>query len=348
MTICLPNPALGIDGSVARAIGPRDGCCPPSICSIDLCGLMCNYVNLLPRGPLWDKPKALAMDWAKACCAAGTLDEGECLPPKGCTSLAAYALYTARRLFVVLQEALWPALREASPYTAFTTLDDWLVRLGWQDCFAAGCRDPYLGALTPVEIPGPCKPVYVDLDYGDDLTCAVKRGIVIALWRLNLGIIRNLDAINFVIAELGAVLSPARVSCKEDLPCPCETADCAGGVMSSCPEPDEENPGDPSETVDPCCLPCRHVVLTIAPSRGWLVKCTPRTCDPVSLCDRGVCPPAEGCETVEARYARGDGDPEDLPDFIWPGVLAAECIVRSLLPPGTRILIERSFPDDPD
>lgn len=344
MNLCLPNPALGIDGRVARATAVRDGCCPPSICSIDLCGLMCNYLNLLPRGPLWDKPKALAMDWAKACCASGTLDEGECLPPKGCTSLAAYALYTARRLFIVLQEALWPALRESSPYTAFTTLDDWLTRLGWQDCFAAGCRDPYLGAQTPVETAGPCGPVFVPLGYDDDLACAVKRGVVIALSRLNLGIIRNLDAINFVIAELGAVVTPLRISCKEDLPCPCGKADCAGGSMSSCPEPGDE--ADPYEVIDPCCRPCRHVVLQIAPARNWLVKCDPRTCDPVSLCDRGVCPPDEGCETIDAWYERQPEDPEDIPDRVWPGILAAECIVRSLLPPGDLILIERSFPEE--
>lgn len=190
----------GIDGSVPIGTLPPTGCCPPSVCELSVDALKCTMVSLLPNGPLWDKSKEAGYVCDTNCtpvCPDGKGDEEEL-----CGSLVAHAVYTARKLYYFIQNAIWPALRESRPETAFDTLDDWLDRLGWIDCYNSYCRSADLGEMTPYEILGPCGPEYCPPQFSKDLALVYKRGIVMALWRLRNGIIPNLDSINFILEPL--------------------------------------------------------------------------------------------------------------------------------------------------
>ena len=266
---------LGIDGLAPSAILSDPTCCPPSLCQIDACALACNFVHSLPSGPLWDKAKRTAL--AKLSCAEPiTFDET-------CTSIVAYAGQAGLHLHMLLREALWPAIRESHPATAFDTLDDWLDRLGWQDCFrcACDCIDYDRGeGRPPYElIQSDGRSICCPSEAPEGLTQAVKKNIVIALWRLRLGIIANLDSINFVIEPLGAHLAP-----------------------------------DP-ETEDGCCVPA-FILSPIS--------------DSIAAACLIECPRGEPCPAVQAYWLLNcDGAGDDR--RIYPGILAAECIVRSIL-----------------
>jgi hypothetical protein len=58
-----------------------------------------------------------------------------------------------------------------------------------------------------------CGPSFCADDPTGDLACAVKRATVIALERLSLGVIRNADAINFVLEPLHARVEMATSGC---------------------------------------------------------------------------------------------------------------------------------------
>src|SRR5207244_9658331 len=119
-----------------------------------------------------------------------------------------------------------------------------------------------------------------------------KKAIVISLTRAQMGVIRNLCGLNWIIEPLGAQLSP---------------------VFS-----------DPVIDDSPCASECAEpTAFEVAPSRDWL--------DGVAPCD--ICEMREGPPRVQAYWDRGCDRPAGLPDRIWPGVLSAECIVRSMLPP---------------
>ena len=127
---------LGIDGRAPKGELPPDGCCPPKLCHIDPCGLACNFVNALPRGPLWDLDKATAL--ASGC--AEPL-QGNIGP------VVRHAIYAAKRLHATLMSALWPALRESDPATAYDTLDEWLDRCGGCDSGDGAARPQRDGDL---------------------------------------------------------------------------------------------------------------------------------------------------------------------------------------------------------
>ncbi len=258
----------------------EDACCPPPLCELDYCAMACAFINLLPSGPLWDRPKAEALSRypsaGPAACAPAPA------PEMGCQSLVAYAIYMSQILVDLLRNALAPTLREADPYTAVTTLDDWLDRLGWQDCYATQCRSVLLGDLTPYEIMGECGPIFCPVASPPELELAVKRGIVIALSRANMGGIKTLYWLNWVIEPLGAKIEGRNIL----------TADC--------------------DTVQ----------FTIS-----------RISDTLPAVIDGYCLPEAAAETVPADITRGDCDrPAGAPEVIWPGIVAAECIVRSMLP----------------
>lgn len=279
---------LGIDGYVD--VGNVDGqsCCPPTLCDLDLCSMICNFVNLLPRGPLWDNSKKNVLDRYRNGC-NGT----ETIPcpavPEACTTLVAHSIYTARKIHDVLVNGLFAVVREFDPRTAYFTLDDWLERLGWVDCYGSACRSAVLGALTPYEIEGDCGPVFVAPDAPEALQKAVKRGVVLALVRLNMGIIKNLDGINFVLEPLGAELVPFIDACTVD--------------------------PDTGETACP-------IVFSILPTAG-LTRACELTCPTYEQYYECVNNP------IQNSYNPGV---VGLPETIYPGLLSAECIVRSLLP----------------
>lgn len=190
----------GIDGLVPNAEIEGASCCPPDPCSITAENVACNFINLLPSGPLWDEAKYRGVQcggWCEANCNSGD-----------CASLVNYAAFLGRRLHAMIQDNLWPSLRESSPYTAFETLDEWLERFAWRDCYMGTCRSPALGELTPYEIMGECGPQYCPPTFSDDLALLYKRGIVIALHRMRMRPVRNLAALNFVLEYLYTEVIP--------------------------------------------------------------------------------------------------------------------------------------------
>jgi len=71
---------------------------------------------------------------------------------------------------------------------------------------------------------------------------------------------------------------------------------------------------------DSLCSPSME--LEIFPFQDWLEGCW----------SGDVCDTLSPLPKVSAKWDRGCDKPAGLPDTIWPGILAAECIVRSMLP----------------
>lgn len=286
---------LSADGCIDEAGAISfDDCCPLPLGQIDACALACSFVNLLPSGPMWDRAKAQMLDYYRQGNPQNACDFTCPAPELECQSVVAYAVYLSKVFLNIINGALWPALRESDPSTAVTTLDDWLARLGWQDCYKTACRDVLLGDLTPYEIQGVCGPVFCPVDTPPELECAVKRGIAQALTRANMGGIKNLCWMNWVIEPLGASLAPKNVSA------------CTVNY-----------PGKP-------CMPCDGPQFTICNVGTTLPRCKE------DLSPGGNSAEADNISAV--IRLRDCDKAAGMPSEIWPGVIAAECIVRSLLP----------------
>ena len=287
----IPVTILGADGCVPFRVPEYEGCCPPPLCGNDLCCTFVAFFNLLPSGPMWDYWKAAAISYFER-----NDDPAECpiVKDPSCPSLILHAIYTVLRLRHVVHNALWPAFRESNPTTAVTTLDAHLARLHWEDCYRQHCRSVLLGELTPYEIWTECGPVFCEVDFPPELEAAVKKGIVTALSRANMGIIKNLCGLNWIIEPLGAKIVP----------------------IYPPPAPDQSLP-------DPCDVyNCSDVAFQIIHSQDWL--------EGVGSGD--ICEVNQPPDKVSAVWDRACDKPAGLPDQIWPGVLAAECIIRSMLP----------------
>jgi hypothetical protein len=291
---------LSADGCVTAALPEDLGCCPPPLCGNDLCCTFVAFMNLLPSGPLWDYWKAAAISYFQS-----SDDPASCplLQDPRCPSLVLHAIYTVLKLRHVVHTGLWPALRESNPYTAVTTLDNHLARLHWEDCYAQHCRSVLLGEITPYEIYSECGPVFCGADFPPELECAVKRGIAIALTRANMGVIKNICGLNWVIDPLGAEIKPV--------------------------------PGPPPAITDPECDPygCEAgpTHFEICQTRDWI-----EGCGSGDICDTLLPRPK-----IPAVWGFGCDRPAGLPAIIWPGVLAAECIVRSMMPANCPSTISR-------
>jgi hypothetical protein len=279
---------LGADGyTLQNNADLDDGCCTDVLCA-PFCDTACSFISLLPSGPMWDKQKQEAVRQVVEC--GGEASIGDC------PSLALYAVYAARVLIEMRETILFPAVRESKPATAITTLDDWLERYGWQDCYRSTCRSDYQAMFSPYEIEGGCGTEYCPAVFDATFECALKHAILLSLVRMQRGVIKNLDGINWVIAPLGAALSPKRwpTVVNEYL-----RGDCP-------PEPDETIP----------CF-CDVAEFEIC-----------QTVDALPLC------PSTMCETMPQTYVAAiqtyqcaDNPPVEL----YPGVIAAECIVRAML-----------------
>ncbi len=281
----------GADGLVSAGVITSDGCCP-WLCA-DECALICTFIELLPTGPAWDQAKTRGLSYYRNASDATEYCSQPCdIGNTTCSTMVGYATYLGRVLNDLINTALWPALRESDPTTAVTTLDDWLDRLGWQECYNSACRSNLLGILTPYEIMGECGPVFCPIDCDPELEIAVKRGTVIALKRLRMGITLNLDSINWVIAPLGAILRPRS---------PVEP-------VNAC-------------TDEPCCCGVEFEICNIGDTL------------PAVETDLGIrCGPSANTATVLAYCEPNPcSHPAGLPARIWPGVINAECIVRSML-----------------
>lgn len=279
----IEDATLGVDGyQLVGTVESDFACCAPKLCDMDPCSIACSMVNLLPRGPLWDKAKAQAMDRYQRTCGEIT-----CEPAiDGCTSMAAHAVYSGFRLYDMLMLTLFPALRESNPLTACTSMDDWLERLGWSDCFRGACRDPQFREITPYDNVQTCLPTFCERAVDPPkLAAAVKHGIIVALWRARLGFIKNVDGFNWILAPLGVAVDTLQ------------------------------------QTTNPPC----PLVVTLKPIASTL---------PCWQCTNCLSNPEQGQCTVPASFTVDDQTcnvPEGETVTIWPGLLAAECIVRSYL-----------------
>lgn len=262
------NYTLGIDGKVPFDPKADTTCVPANLCDYTETGLACLFKGLLPSGPIWDRDKEDPNN--------GVTD--------GRTSMVAYAAYLGKVAHSVIENSIWAAVRESNPWTAATTLDEWMDRLGWQDCYGA-CRAKGLTALSPFEIMGECGPIYCAPQYTEEYDRAYKSAIVKALYRLRLGIIPTIDAINFVLEPLGAGVE---VSWKDD-----------------------EEPTDGNCHPD---LICVRVVKVNDFLEVPKVLCSDET--KVTPLNPGL-----GCNL-----------PMGLPQTVWPTLMAAECILRAILP----------------
>lgn len=279
---------LSADGCVEVAIPDETGCCPPPLCGNDLCCTFVAFFNLLPSGPLWDYWKAAAISYFES-----NEDPAECPLVKDpqCPSLVLHAIYTVLKLRTVVHGALWPALRESNPATAVTTLDAHLARLQWEDCVAQHCRANYLGEITPLEIWTECGPLFCPPNYPPDLENAVKRGIAISLTRANMGVVKNLCSLNWIIDPLGAAIRPIY------------------------PDP----PYPPTEPCDP--YGCNGEQL-------FEIYRTRDTLEGVGSGD--ICETHLPRPEIPGSWGSCD-KPIGLPLEVWPGMLAAECIIRSMV-----------------
>jgi hypothetical protein len=287
---------LGLTKDVLTADGCQDvltydgyQCCPPPICHALCCSFVA-FFHLLPTGPVWDYWKQVAISYFER-----NDDPASCplVEDPKCPSLILHAIYTVLKLRHMVYKALWPAFRESNPNTAITTLDEWLERLHWEDCYLQHCRQVLLGEMTPYEIMGACGPVYCPPDFPEELVCAVKRNIVIALMRANMGIIKNICSINWVIEPLGAQIK----------------------AMPPTPviDPRIVEPCDPNV--------CSGMQFTVCPTQDWIYGCSGEPCETQKELPK-----------IQAYHDRGCDRPAGLPDRIWPATLAAECIVRSMMP----------------
>jgi hypothetical protein len=280
---------LTADGCQDVANIDDPSCCMPPLCGNDLCCTFVEFMQLLPSGPLWDYWKNAAISYFQS-----HDDPAECplVSDPACPSLVLHAIYCVLKLKDLVHNALWVAVRESSPYTAITTLDDYLARLQWEDCYNQHCRSVLLGELTPYEIWTECGPLFCPVDFPPELIAAVKKNVAIALTRANMGIIKNMCSINWIIEPLGAEIVPI-------YPVP--------------------SPGPPP--AEPCnmCM-TDDIKFEIHTTRDWLS----------GVGSGDVCDPKQ--PHVPAWWDWGCDKPAGLPDTIWPGLLAAECIVRSMLP----------------
>jgi hypothetical protein len=280
---------LTADGCAEVAIPEETGCCPPPLCGNDLCCTFVAFMNLLPSGPLWDYWKQAAISYFET--DPEHPEECPLIQDPQCPSLVLHAIYTVLKLRHVVHNALWPALRESNPATAVITLDNHLSRLQWEDCYSQHCRSVLLGEITPYEIWTSCGPVFCEPDFPPELEAAVKRGIAIALTRANMGVIKNMCGINWVIESLGAAIRPS------DVPVPTHPI------------------------VDPCNDCADNIAFELYYTQDWL-----EGVGSGDICETNMPRPH-----VPAFWDRGCDKPAGLPDQIWPGVLAAECIVRSMM-----------------
>lgn len=280
---------LTADGCQPCYTPELEGCCPPPLCGNDLCCTFVAFFQLLPSGPMWDYWKAQAISYFEA-----HEDPGECplVNDPQCPSLILHAIYVVLKLRMVVHGGLWTAIRESNPYTAITTLDYHLSRLDWEDCYSQHCRTVLTDEITPLEVWTECGPMFCPPDYPPELEAALKRGVAIALNRANMGVIKSLCGLNWIIESLGAELKPIYVYTDDN----------------------------------PCALLCTDKPqFQIGPIEGqdWIE----------GTGSGDICETQMPLPRIPAYWDRGCDKPAGLPDRVWPGVLAAECIIRSLLPP---------------
>ena len=240
---------------------------------------------------------ALLWDKEKAYVKQTVSDSGG-IPTEGfeTTSMAVYAAFLGQSLHSYVSEILVSSYRESNPITAVTTREEWLTKLGWVDCFRSVCRDECTARFSPYEntLDQCSASSYFPTDFSAEFESALAHNTLRAIRRMQRGVIKNLSGINFVLSPLGIELAPQTFHPK--------VQDYLDGNL-----PYED------------CVPCfscyasfelRSVSPTLAAA-------------PVDDACGGT--PAE----VDALqdYIDADGNATAL----YPGMMVAECIVRSLI-----------------
>jgi len=304
--------ALTADGRIpATSITTSSGCCEDALC-FTAGEAACAVFDLLPSGPMWDAARMQAREEIAA--------NGGSIPLTGFskTTLFSYAAFVAQMLEYITDAAIRPVVRESDPETA-TDLDYWLDRLGWVDCYRTNCRSEYLAMFSPYEdVDATCGGTkYCAYDFPADFEAALKYGIVRSLLRMNMGVIRSLSGINWVIAPLGAVV-------RTPTPLPPTVQNYMDNFHNY--DPKTYTPDSLGDCGD--CFGA-EVQLEITSSSATL----PGAPTAASFCDL-TSRPAD----VAALQAY---DCNGTITNLYPGVIAAECIVRSMLPQQCPNLISR-------
>ena len=304
---------LGADGFVPRPTLKGSGaCCPDPLC-LPTCDIICSFVELLPTGPMWDRAKQETTAYFSG---GGDYDPCDVVCTTcPCPTLVSYAVYGARLLHDMASNVLWPAIRESDPKTAITTLDDWLDRYGWQDCYRNTCVGQFASALSPYAVADGCGgKSYCAVDFPPAFELALKHAILQCLVRAQNGVIKNLDGINWVIEPLRSILRP-RMPWPEGY---------AKKLAGDCEEPD-----------GPECY-CDEALFELC-NVGDTIPAAP------SLASQ--CNAAETTVASLQLFKCGDVD-----TMLYPNVIAAECIVRALMPrkcPNILFRCEVELPAEP-
>jgi hypothetical protein len=347
----------GIDGYQTVGVPADGGCCPPSLCNINATDFICSFMAYMPSGPLWDFWKRFRSDQMRA--SGDICNLTGCVEAPACLTIIDHAIYTAKKLLSILQNPLQTAIWESNPLTAFITRQNWLTTFGWEDCFEGPSINAKLGFPTPyqavcnklasaalcafdttlyqmspsIENPNPIIDIelLVKAACPPALTLAVQYATLLSLKRLQLGIIKNQEGINFILAPLGAqismVITDPLIGCIQD----------CGPQMSGTP--------DNCVMVDDCsqmtgtqaCQPYRPCVNVVLSNIGETLNGGPGITEPLT-CSTAKNAPAQ----IPASYTfpgvtmpvTRDCPPDTIAGngTIWPGMMAAECILLSILP----------------
>lgn len=306
---------LGADGNRPATTLPSDGCCSDPLCQT-AGESACSFVDLLPSGPMWDRSKAELVDVITECGVVPTETTTWCRDV-ACPSMVMYGVYLSSVLQHMTKNMLVPSFREADPRTATTTLDEWLVRYNWADCYRCDCNGEYANQFSPYRNPVSwgCLTCCCEPYLPEDFECAMKYALVQSLRRRQRGVIGNLDGINWVIAPLGAAVRPRAY--------PDNVQAYIDGTCT------------PAEGDGPPCW-CEEVALEIYPTTTTLPKCPTE----LDFCRPEGTPQIETVEAEQIYYCKDEEQYMGCADFhdcdadrtrIHPAVLAAECVVRSIL-----------------
>lgn len=285
---------LGVDGRVPSSVLAEDcGGCLDIPCADDA-AFICSFIDLLPCGPMWDRQKDEAKELI-------TANDG--VPPGGflCNSMVTLAILVAQALGFNVRSVLGANLRESSPHTAATTVDDWLLRYDWTDCYRSTCTTEFIANLSPYHCPDECGSLtYVATDFPAEFEAALKHAILQSVFRFSRGVLKNLDGINFVIEPLGARIDPLY----------------SQPVLNFIADPSSCDCTDPNE-----CPPCWRDEIQ------FQITGTSTTLPGAPSAD-SFCGERAADVNAEQEYTDCDG----VVQLLRPGVIAAECFVRAMLP----------------
>lgn len=353
-----------IDGPAICTVIPPNNCCPPTICNLEIISFICSFFAYLPKGPLWDYWRRLRVEQLAAANEddlAYPLVTDQQTENANCLTIINYAECTARNLFYILRNPFITIVFESDPTTAFYTRQKWLDDYGWNDCFSGPSASPQLGFPTPYQAvcnallpPSLCpspdeysqmtgtgdisNPIidietFVKAACPPDLQAAVEHAILVSMKRNEIGVIKNADGINFILAPLKSSITIVNSG---------NVKDCQEVMVGDC----NQMMGN-----EPCVIyrPTLHIKLshfqdTIDAGPGIT---EPLTCDniqnqptqiPISYYFNGIIMP----ETTDCPPGtlRGNG-------VICPALMAAECILTAILPSHIRYDIERLPCDAP-